>query len=186
MFSMCAGRKLLLLQINWQATGNDNIPAISPFHHIIPWHVQSMLVDIFISLFISWWQGKMVFKVTQTHGTTEGHWVWNMSDGIVASWVLKEMNNLLFCFKSTRWDRILWTNYLWDCILYNNMEKLFFIKRLPLCRLNLPFWTLCVFLPQRRAQWKQCPGKWNAHSSLSEFMQLVWQTNLFLAIGDYH
>lgn len=34
-----------------------------------------MLVYIFISLVISWWQGKMVLKATQTHGTTEGHWV---------------------------------------------------------------------------------------------------------------
>lgn len=186
MFSMCAGGKLLLLQNNWQVTRNDNIPAIFPFHHYPLACPEHAGLHLYFSVYI---------MVTGKDGLESNTDTWHHWGALgetcqmdtVASWVLKDLNNRLVCFKSTRWDRILWTNYLWDCISYNNMEKLFFFNRDFLSAGSICCLGLYVcFCHGAEHNENNVQENWNAHGSLSEFMQLVWKTNLFLAIGDYH
>lgn len=67
------------------------------------------------------------------------------------------------------------------------MEKLFFFNRDFLsagliCHLGL---YVCICHGAENNE-NNSQENGNAHGNLSEFMQLIWQTSLLLAIGDYH
>lgn len=124
-------------------------------------------------LFISWWQGKMILKVTQKCGITEGNWVWNvrwtlLPAGFWRSWII--ILSVLRAEDGTEFFKLL---HLWGCICAAIWKNFSFSKEASSPQAHLPTRASCVFLPWGRAQWAQCPQKW----------ECIWQPIWMYAVS---